>query len=349
MKVTIIYDCPLRQCDKLWVKNELEARGYNVKTVAPCVKISHVEQKGKAGKILARLLTLWQCIKALCVSKSGEAVFCWSQWSGLLFNALPGSKKRFIISYNWLTPMSGNTTKSLYVNALQNKKLVAVVNSESTKGKLQEAYGVSDMERIACIPDVYDDSCEFLAPAYKSGERYCFTGGRANRDWKTFLEIAGKCPEIQFRGVAAESDWNRTLEIPENVKIYFDTSPEEYYQLMKGAYLTLYPLEKEVVSGLINIVKSAQLGKPVLITDMPVTRMYYPDSLQGYLPGFADADGFAGKVREIFGYSKEQYEREVLLLQQYIQENFSPIMAGKKIAACLRTMEEGKKGQVEKK
>lgn len=339
-KVTIIYDCPLKQCDKLWVKKELEAHGYTVKTVTPGIKISHLEQRGKPGKILARVWTLWQCIKALGISKPGEAVFCWSQWSGLLFNALPGSKSRLILSYNWLTPMSGNATKSLYVNALRNKNLTAVVNSEETKGKLQEAYGVCDEERMICIPDVYDDSCAFLPPAYKTEGRYCFTGGRANRDWKTFLEIAGKCPKIQFRGVAAESDWNQALEIPENVKIYFDTSPEEYYQLMKGAYLTLYPLEKEVVSGLINIVKSAQLGKPVLITDMPVTRMYYPDSLQGYLPGFQDADGFAGKIREIFGYPKERYESEVFWLQKYIQDNFSPEMAGQKIAACLRRMEE---------
>ena len=333
MKVTIIYDCPLKQCDKLWVKNELKAHGHSVKTVAPCVKISHVEQKGKLGKLLARVWTLWQCIKALGVSKAGEAVFCWSQWSGLLFNALPGSKKRFIISYNWLTPMSGNATKSLYVNALQNKKLVAVVNSEDTKVKLQEAYGVSDMERIVCIPDVYDDSCEFLAPMYesKTTARYCFTGGRANRDWKTFMEIAKKCPDIQFQGVAAESDWNQSLEIPANVKMHFDTSPEEYYKLMEEAYLTLYPLEKEVVSGLINIVKSAQMGKPILITDMPVTRMYYPDILQGCLPGFGDVDGFAEKVRAVFEYSENEYKAQVKILQNYIKEKYSPQSAGNKI------------------
>ncbi len=343
MKVTIIYDCPLKQCDKLWVKKELEGHGYTVKTVAPCIRISHLEQRGKMGKILARIWTLWQCVKALCISKPGEAVFCWSQWSGLLFNALPGSKTRLILSYNWLTPMSGNATKSLYVNALRNKHLAAVVNSEETKEKLQEAYGVCDEGRMVCIPDVYDDSCEFLPPAYKTEGRYCFTGGRANRDWKTFLKIAERCPEIQFQGVAAESDWNHNLEIPANVQIHFDTSPEEYYRLMKESYLTLYPLEKEVVSGLINIVKSAQLGKPVLITDMPVTRMYYPDSLQGYLPGFGDADGFAEKIREVFGYSEERYEDEVLKLQQYIQERFSPKTAGEKIDACFRMMDDGRK------
>lgn len=335
MKVTIIYDCPMKQCDKIWVKNELEAHGHSVKTVAPCVKISHVEQKGKLGKLLARVWTLWQCVKALMVSKSGEAVFCWSQWSGLLFNALPGSKKRFIISYNWLTPMSGNATKSLYVNALQNKKLVAVVNSEDTKVKLQEAYGVSDMERIVCIPDVYDDSCEFLTPVYKTAERYCFTGGRANRDWKTFMEIARKCPEIQFQGVAAESDWDESLEIPANVKMHFDTSPEEYYKLMEEAYLTLYPLEKEVVSGLINIAKSAQMGKTILITDMPVTRMYYPESLQGCLPGFGDVDGFVEKVREIFEYSENEYDMQVKMLQNYIKEKYSPHSAGNQIHIVL--------------
>ncbi len=338
MKVTIIYDCPLKQCDKLWVKNELEAQGYAVKTVAPCVKISHIEQKGKIGKLIARALTLWQCVKALCVSRKNEAVFCWSQWSGLLFNALPGSKTRFIISYNWLTPMSGNATKSLYVNALENKKLVAVVNCEETKDKLQEAYGVNAKERILCIPDVFDDTCEFLSPGYRTKERYCFTGGRANRDFKTFLEIARKCPQIQFQGVAAESDWDFSLKIPKNVQIHFDIPPQKYYKLMEEAYLTLYPLKKEMVSGLINIVKSAQLGKPILITDMPVTRMYYPDTFTGFLPDFGDVDGFAKKILEIFEYSEEEYCNVVEELQQFIQKNFSPHMAGEKLSEVLRKM-----------
>lgn len=341
MKVTIIYDCPLKQCDKLWVKKELEARGYLVKTVAPCVKISHIEQKGKLGKLMARALTLWQCVKALVVSRSGEAVFCWSQWSGLLFNALPGSKKRFIISYNWLTPMSGNATKSLYVKALENKKLVAVVNCEETKEKLNEAYGVDAAERMLCIPDVFDDTCEFLPPVYRAVKRYCFTGGRANRDWKTFMEIARKCPEILFQGVAAEADWDRSIEIPTNVKMHFDTSPEEYYKLMEEAYLTLYPLKEEMVSGLINIVKSAQLGKPILITDMPVTRMYYPDSQQGFLPSFGDVNGFAKKLLEIFAYSEEEYCTVVQELQRFIQKNFSPQMAGYKLDECLKLMDTG--------
>ncbi len=336
MNVTVIYDCPLDGCDKLWVKKELERCGHFVKTVTPCIKISHLEQKGKAGKLLSRVWTLWQCIKAMVVSKPGETVFCWSQWSGLLFNIIGGGRKRSIISFNWLTPMSGDATKFLYVKALKNPNLTAVVNCEETKSKIQEAYGVGEESRIVCIPDVYDDSCEFEEPEYNTTGRYCFTGGRANRDWKTFMEIAKRCPDIQFKGVAAESDWDKALQIPPNVEIRFDTSPEEYYDMMKNSFLTLYPLEKEVVSGLINIVKSAQMGKPILITDMPVTRMYYPKELKGYLCGFGDAEGFAKKVQEIFACQEEEYEEAVMLMQKYIQDNFSPEMAGRRIDECIR-------------
>lgn len=342
MQITIIYDCPLEQCDKLWLKRDLENYGYHVKTIAPYLKISNIEQKGKMGKIAARIYTLWQCVKAMAVSKSGEVVICWSQWSGILFNALPGSRRRLIFSYNWLTPMSGNITRRLYVKALRNPNLIAVINSESTRKKLKKAYGEFKEEKVICIPDVYDDTCQFEKPVYEE-ERYCFMGGRANRDWNTLMKIAKKCPQIDFHGVAAKADWDLSTEIPTNVKMLFDISAEEYYEQMRNAFLTLYPLKQEIVSGLINIVKSAQLGKPVLITDISVTRMYYPENLQSYLLEFGDAEGFINKIQEIWEYSKQEYEQAVYDLQKYIQNNYSPKVASECIVKYIKKWQNDKK------
>lgn len=334
-KVTIIYDCPLKKCDKLWLLHELEEKGFRVKTVASCWKLSHIEQKGKAGKLLFYGLTFWQSLKGMIKSKPGETVICWSQWSGLFFNKLPGAGKRRIISYNWLTPQYNAKTAFLYRDALKNPKLTAIINSPSTKDRILETYGVEDKGNICYIPDVFDDKEEFAEPSYKEDNRYWFCGGRANRDWDLFLEIAKECPKEQFVGVAAAADWDNSRVIPPNVKMYFDTDADEYYTLLKNCYAAIYPLKENKVSGLINILKSAQFGKIVLTSDIEATGLYYPTECKELLCPLGSKENtlieWKTAIETISQFSAENYVYKVKCMQEHIKEQFSPKMAGKKI------------------
>ena len=334
--VTIVYDCPLEQCDKLWVREELCKQGFAVKTVAPKQRLSQVEQRGKAGKLLFYWLTFCQCLKALKCSRPGETVLCWSQWSGLMFQKLPGASRRKIISYNWLTPSSGRRTKGLYASALSNPRFYAVINSEDTREKLKQAYGAGKDRRILFIPDVYDDKEIFKKPVYSGTDRYCFTGGRANRDWPLFLELAKRCPDKQFVGVAVRSDWEESLVIPHNVKMYFDLPPEEYYRFMEQSFVTLFPLKEQKVSGLINIVRSAQSGKMVLTTALPATTMYYPEELKEKLPRAGAVEDWIRELQHIYGEPETEYVKQVESMQEHIKREFSPQMAGERLARVIR-------------
>lgn len=330
-KVIIIYDCPKKQCDKLWLLQELLAKGFKVRKVFSHWKLSNIEQKGKIGKFFFYVLTCWQSFKGLIKSKTGDTVICWSQWSGLFFNKLPGAKKRYVISYNWLTPQYNAKTAFLYRSALQNPNLTAIINSPSTKDKLIEKYGVEDKGNICYIPDVFDDKEEFKTPAYKEDERYWFCGGRANREWDLFLELAKKCPAEQFVGVAAESDWDKSRKIPENVKMYFDSSAEEYYKFLKECYAAIYPLKEDKVSGLINILKAVQFGKVVLTSDTDATKMYYPTECEDLLlPLGTEEDAlpkWKASMTVISQFTTEEYVCKVKKLQDYIRIHFSPKMA----------------------
>ena len=330
--VTIIYDCPLKQCDKLWLLHELEGKGFRVKTVAPCWKLSHIEQKGKSGKLFFYGLTFWQSLKGLIKSKPEETVICWSQWSGLFFNQLPFSGKRNIISYNWLTPTPNSKTAFLYQKALRNPKLTAIINSPSTKEKLLEAYQVEDIGNICYIPDVFDDEEVFKAPTYREDKKYWFCGGRANRDWDLFLKLAEECPEEEFVGVAAASDWKKDKVIPKNVRMYFDISANEYYELLQNCYAAVYPLKEDKVSGLINILKSAQFGKIVLTSDIEATRLYYPKECEDLLLPLEKEEvtlkRWQEAIQRISDFTKEEYLQKAGELQAYIQVQFSPNMAG---------------------
>lgn len=338
-KLIIIYDCPLNTCDKLWVKTGLEERGYHIKVVAPCLRISQIEQRGSLGKLAARIITMWQSIKGLVISKPGELIFCWSQWSGLLLNQLPGAKSRRIISYNWLTPIQNSKTVKLYKEALENPNFTAIVNSSKTKTAIIKSYQVEKECHIEMIPDVFDNKEPFQKPVYKKGVPYCFTGGRANRDWKLICELAKSNPTISFIGVAAASDWDQKLKIPKNLEMRFDLSPTKYYDLLKGAYLSIYPLKDDRVSGLINILKSIQFGVPVFTTDLEAASMYFGSDSRMCLIEPGNVNQWIDQINIAFGWERERYEKVVLALQQYIIKTFSPETAINKIVKIIQNSE----------
>lgn len=340
-KIVMVYDEPAAICAKLWLRDAFTARGHKVRTIFSRFRISNVEQRGKAGKLAARLLTLWQCMKALAVSGRGDVVVCWSQWSGLFFNLLPGAGGRYIISCNWLTPVPNRKTRFLYVKALRNRRLTAVINHPGTKARILEGYGVEDTGNIVCVPDVYDDRDVFREPIYPVGsgaEKYCFCGGRANRDWEFLLKAAAECPRMEFRLVAAKSGWDSKWEVPGNVRLYFDLGAEEYYGLLEHAYMSVYPLKEERVSGLINILKSVQMGKPVLVTKQSFTEAYFPGGCRDWLVPSGDMGEWKRMLGEVWDYGQPEYVAKVKRMQEHIRENFSPESAGRQmeeiIARC---------------
>ncbi len=330
-KIVVIYDCPLKNCDKLWLRDVFAMRGYDIRAVFCRFRISNVEQRGKIGKLAARMLTLWQCLKGMAKSRKDDVVICWSQWSGLFFNMLPGAGKRYIISYNWLTPVRNEKTRFLYVNALQNKRLTAIINSSATRERILQGYGVEDTGNIVYIPDVFDDRGIFCPPIYGRNEKYCFSGGRANRDWELLFETAELCPQVTFKAVAAKSGWNSRLKVPENVSLYFDLGPEQYYELMEHSYMALYPLKEERVSGLINILKAVQMGKPVLTTKSSFTELYFPKEEEECLLPFGDVSGWKRMLEKIWQEKRPEYEIRVKRMQEHIQAGFTPESAAKRL------------------
>lgn len=330
VRVILIYDCPKASCSKLWVLRELEKNGYNVKAIYSRYPISNIEQKGKTGKLLARLLVLWQAIKGVIFSNKEDVVFCWNNFNALYFNLITGGKRR-IISYNWLTPTPRKKTLFLYQRALNNSNLKAIINFEGNKEVLLEAYQVEDHHNIHYIPDVYDDSVPFIEPNYNIEDKYIFSGGRANRDWKLFLEIARQCPDLRFVGVAAVSDWDKSLSIPENVTMHYDLPANEYYEMMCKAYLTIYPLAENKVSGLVNIVKSIQMGKIVIVSNLPVTNMYYPEQLKELLISNQNIIDWKRVISYYMEVDDIVYMDNVLYIQEHIKMLFSPQIAGQKL------------------
>ena len=95
------------------------------------------------------------------------------------------------------------------------------------------------------------------------------------RDYKTLLECAKKIPYISFKLVCRKINI-AGLNIPNNVKVYFDLPYIEVAKLYKQASLIVIPIrEMHRSSGQMTLTDCIQCSKPIIISDV-VGVSHYP-------------------------------------------------------------------------
>lgn len=323
-RILLLLDEPIKGCNKLWLLNGLIDSGIETKVFSMPFQIFKMEQKGRMGKLFARICILLQAAVAIICTRSNDIIFCWNHWTGVYTNLMgqPFSKK--IISYNWLTPSENKFTGKLLNRALNNRNLWAITNSKKNKDLLIKRFNIENQTNLIYIPDVFDDQSDMVNSKGYPEDKYIFMGGISNRDWKLFLTVAKLYPDLKFIGVASKVEWDSTLNIPENVSVMFDVSDRAYYSLMESAYLILVLLKEDKVAGLINILKAIQLGKVVISTKIDATDQYYSEKHKNFLIDFGNEEKLYREIKIVFNYSLEEYTDRVEELQEFIINHFSP-------------------------
>lgn len=332
--IYILFDCPDDDNDKKWLFDILKNE-YNtgkVETIPVFVKIAKIKRGNLHEKIKAYLLTIQQCIRAFYKSEKDDIIICWSTISGLVFNFISriSGNNRNIISFNWLTPPMHHRSKiyGLFKFAASNRKCNLIINSKKSESQWVQYLKINNEGNFVYIPDVYDGNIKFVKPEMKK-EHYCFAGGMANRNWRLLANVAKKLPEIKFICVGLEEDIkSKVSEIPTNVEVRYNIPINEYYDLMKNATLVLLPLEKNLVSGLINITHSAQYGNICCVTNTNAAQVYFGDENKDLLMT-NEIDSWVSKINELMNLPENEYIQKADSFQKYIEEVFSPENAAK--------------------
>lgn len=335
--IYIIFDCPEEKNDKKWLINEISSQ-YQGKVHAVYAKqiLSKIERKNILGKIYTRMFKIIQVKSVLTRAKAEDVVICWDYLTGLYLNlfSVNNGNTINILSMNWLSPMK--VKPSLYRKQellIDNTKARIVVNSNDSIQKWCEYFQKDISDKMICIPDVYDSDQEFSSPITKKN-KYCFTGGMNNRNWKLLADAALKLPEIEFVCIALKDDFlSKVSSIPKNMVVMYEVPTDKYYKIMKDAYIVLLPLIEERVSGLINILKAAQQGVPCLVSNMRATSQYY-ESVEGFVID-NECDSWVRIIKLWYSYSDEIYLNETKMFCDYIKAKFSPHEAAKHILSVI--------------
>lgn len=327
-KIVLLYDCPIWDCDKIWLYDELKKSCKDMVVLDTKVRLSELYVAGTAGRVRVYLMMFKQILQCLKYKNEKNVTYIvWKRNSAILLNMVFTLLKirAGIVSFNWLTPDEHSRHKHLIKKCLLNSSFLMIVNLKENIGLYKKIYKLSHTEHILYLPDVYDTKTGFAVCNEEALQSdYFFTGGMSNRDFRIILETALRFPDYRFVIVALKEQWEfAAWDIPANVITYFNTKQDTYYNLMKGARAVILPLLDQRVAGLINICKAFQYGILCLSTRTSATSLYYKSG-DSDLFEIGDKEQLARIISRVAGYDKETYLSEVSTRQEYIKKTFSP-------------------------
>lgn len=144
---------------------------------------------------------------------------------------------------------------------------------------LEREFGLPP-ERVRLVPIGFD----------RTGHRtrrdgYVFTGGYSNRDFHTVIQA--------FRGgshhlvLCAVPQNDLPAEIPDNVQVIYNETPDEFSQWLAGAEVGIVPIHPDRGgSGYSVLVEHYYHGQPTIVTDDPSMRDYASTDSTIFVPPY---------------------------------------------------------------
>ncbi len=168
----------------------------------------------------------------------------------------------------------------------------------------------------------------FLKFIREGREDFILSAGRDNgRDYKTVLEVARLMPNENFEIVCSPRNLGGIVDIPKNVKVYFDITKKELEEKYKKAKILLLITHDDDYkhgadcSGQTVLLESFAMGLPVIATKRASLRDYVSDKNNIALVGIYDVSTIIEKVN-LFG-DESVRERLAKNAREMVEENFS--------------------------
>ena len=331
----VIFDCPQQGNDKSWLYENLKMlyRGTVIPVYAPCV-LSTLYRRGLWGFFLYRWFLWRQAFSTIFKSSKGDGILCWGEMTGYMVWLIKRlfHLDRKVILMNWLSPNEKIPFyyKSIQCGIARDGDCQIIVNTQESISEWCDFLKTNRREGFHFVPDVYDIKVPFKDVVLRE-KNYFFSGGITNRDWLMVSQLASEMPRMTFVCVALKKDFcSKVKFFPSNLQVYYDLPVECYYRLLSDAYAVLLPLEEKTVSGLINIIRSAQEGIPCIVTRTAGTEQYYPKALQGTLMCEYLSE-WKASLEKLLSMDNTEYMELSNQFQSYIRDSFSPLIAASDI------------------
>ena len=336
MKIIILADFKVSEDSDFWIREELQQLGYTTELLG----IQDYDPKDdttRLGKIRIWIKYFKLAAKGLRLAGKEDVLISDNFVIGAItaFLGHIRGRQRKVIGLNMIAHEKGIFNrlfrKVVYNTAFRNQGFWFSVNDQQLINLYAKEFKFP-AERVFVLHDPFfksDEQADFTG----EGE-YVFTGGDAYRDWDGVISCANELPHIRFVGVARKKYFPAHATLPANLKMYFDTTQDVFYDLLKKSRLVFLPLNSKAPCGLIVMMKAALLSKPVVISETPSTQNYIQDKVSGRLLALHDRAGMKEALSALY-VSRDMQSGYAGELKEYILTHFSTKSAMKKIESII--------------
>jgi glycosyltransferase involved in cell wall biosynthesis len=267
--------------------------------------------------------------RALNRSNENDILICWNFTTsiacGFLCKIL--NKKRIILALNIIAHNRkgiGETFRRMIFSPVMNKNSYFItVNSQQYIAEYSKRFNVKGDKFFVLNDPIQSNEIK----EFDYNQSYIFVGGEAMRDWETLFKSCASIPQINFICIARKKNFNHSLLIPDNVKLFFDTDDKTFYDYMAKSSLVIIPLKSQLPSGLIILLRAALMQKPIIATNTPSINNYIKNKERGLLVEQGNSKDLTEKILILYNdVQLQKYLSSNLLnyvLANHSQENYS--------------------------
>lgn len=208
-----------------------------------------------------------------------------------VFQMLPNKKRQkiFIIHFYIHKMGSNRIIKRFLISLLSSPDVILLVQSMYEKDYYSS---IKNNARVIYFP--YCQGEVSFVGSYGEGEKYIFSGGYTNRDYKCLCNAAKK---IDHDFIIVCSKLNRITETLPNLKILRDIGDNEFFCYLNNSKIVVIPLEEDTgSSGQMVALAAMYLKKAIIYTNVSSINQYFEDGITGISYEKRNSEDLASKI-----------------------------------------------------
>lgn len=258
--------------DKIFIQTFEDEFG--LKPAILCSELSTVKKRSQ--KLKRHFRYLYLAVKTLMSFKEYHYIVFYQQFIAFYYGFLTKIcflKKNFPVSltlgvvYKARKGFFGKIYKVFFNFLLDSPGLnFFVCYGSGEQDFFTREFGVVFKDRVASIPYGLGMPEEIEYKDFGgTAERYFFSGGTSNRDYRTLLE-AFRGVDERLKIICYPNDV-KGFDIPPNVEVFHNVSRDDFLKYLKNAYGIILPLDNPTVSsGHIVLLDAMKLKTPIIVT-----------------------------------------------------------------------------------
>lgn len=255
------------------------------------------------GGFFAPFLYFYVAFFGFLKSKEFDLVITSDPRIGIIFAILKkllGSKKKLLV-HSLILPHNIKGIKEKFFKFAFEEINAAIVFSSSDIPVFKKLFPKT---RFFFMHFHSEPECFALSKKASLGD-YIFSGGGAERDFKTLIDAARRI-NFKFLIVAFSPKSLPEEKLPKNVEVRFKLPRSRYLKLISRARIIVVPLKKVGrAAGQTTVVAAMSIGKAVIASDVPGLRDYVENNKTGILVKPQDVDELTRSIEILLKDSKK--------------------------------------------